>query len=167
MKFLHKLSDALETATLWVIAVALAVMTVVVFAQVVFREMSASLPWSEELSRYLMVYLTYLGVSVGVKRKSLIAVEFVTGKFPAKAQNAVEMVTNIACIICCAIIILYGMKLVGITMMQKSPALRIPMGIAYFSLVLGGALMIIQFIVNTLNTVGGIFKDGSGREVAP
>jgi C4-dicarboxylate transporter DctQ subunit len=166
MKFLHKLSDALETATLWIIAAALAAMTVVVFAQVVARELAASLPWSEELSRYLMIYLTYLGISVGVKRKSHIAVEFVTGKFPVKVQNTVETVTNIACIVCCAIIILYGMQLVEITMMQKSPALRIPMGIAYFSLVLGSVLMIIQFIVNTLDTVRDIFNTGSGREVA-
>jgi TRAP-type C4-dicarboxylate transport system permease small subunit len=166
MKFLHKLSNVLESVTLWFIALALAAMTVVVFAQVVAREISASLPWSEELSRYLMIYLTYLGVSVGVKRKSHIAVEFVTGKFPVKVQNTIEAATNIVCILCCAIIVIYGVQLVDITMMQKSPALRIPMGIAYFSLVLGGSLMIIQFIVNTLDTFRDIFINGDGKEVA-
>jgi C4-dicarboxylate transporter DctQ subunit len=163
MKFLHKFSNALESATLWFIAVALAVMTVVVFAQVVFRAMSASLPWSEELSRYLMIYLTYLGVSVGVKRKSHIAVEFLVNRFPVKVQNTVEIITNIICIICCAIIFFYGMQLVGITMMQKSPALRIPMGAAYFSLVLGGLLMIIHFLINTLDSFRDIFNKGGGE----
>ncbi len=165
MKVLHKFSNALESATLWIIAAALAVMTVVVFAQVVFRELSASLPWSEELARYLMVYLTYLGISVGVKRKSHIAVEAVTRKFPLKVQNAVEIITNIACIVCCVIIVLYGIQLVNITMMQKSPALRMPMGIAYFSLVLGGILMIIQFLINTLDTLIDLFRGGNGGEV--
>lgn len=165
MKYLQKLSNILESATLWLIAAALAVMTVVVFVQVIFRMISASLPWSEELARYLMIYMTYLGVSVGVKRKSHIAVEFLVDRFPAKVQDAVEIVTNTICIICCAIIILYGVQLVEITMMQKSPAMQIPMGIAYFSLVLGGALMIIHFVINTLFIFKDLNNNGGGQEV--
>jgi len=165
MKYLQKLSNILESATLWLIAAALAVMTVVVFVQVIFRMISASLPWSEELARYLMIYMTYLGVSVGVKRKSHIAVEFLVDRFPAKVQDAVEIVTNTICIICCAIIVLYGVQLVEITMMQKSPAMQIPMGIAYFSLVLGGALMIIHFVINTLFIFKDLNNNGGGQEV--
>ena len=166
MKWLHKLSNVLENITLYFLAVALATMTVVVFTQVVFRLISSSLPWSEELSRYLMVYLTYVGASVGVKRKSHIAIEFVTSKFPLKIQYAVEIIANLICLACCAVIFYYGIKLVNITMMQKSPAMRIPMGTAYFALVLGASLMIIHFVNNTVDTVITLFKKDNGKEVA-
>ncbi len=165
MKLLQKISDILESATLWIIAVALAIMTVVVFAQVVFRELSASLPWSEELARYLMIYLTYLGVSVGVKRKSHIVIEFLVDKFPLKVRSAIEIVTNAACIFCCGIIVYYGVQLVSLTMMQKSPAMQIPIGIAYFSLVLGGFLMITHFLINTIALFTNFRSNEDGQEV--
>ena len=59
MKWIKKLADNFEG---YCCAVMLAVMSVVVFMQVVFRFLiKSSLPWSEELSRYLLVYITYFG----------------------------------------------------------------------------------------------------------
>ncbi|MGE4354153.1 MAG: TRAP transporter small permease [Oscillospiraceae bacterium] len=166
MKWLHKLSDMLETITMYFLAVALATMTIVVFVQVVFRLLNLSIPWSEELARYLMVYLTYVGASIGIKKKSHIAIEFVTGKFPLKIQSGIEIIANLLCLACCGIILYYGLKLVDITMMQKSPAMRIPMGVAYFSQVLGASLMIIQFLNNTVDTAVDLFRKGNRGEVA-
>ncbi|MGI6028022.1 MAG: TRAP transporter small permease [Candidatus Heteroscillospira sp.] len=165
MKWLHKLSDALETVTMYFLAVVMATMTVVVFAQVVARLTAGSIKWSEELARYLMVYLCYVGASIGVKKKSHIAIEFVTGKFPRKVQDAVEILANLLCLVCCGIILYYGMRLVDITMMQKTPAMRIPMGYAYFSMVLGGGLMTIQFINNTVDCIVDLFRKNNGQEV--
>jgi len=153
VKWLHKLSNLLERITLLFLALAMAVMVVVVFAQVVARLTAGSIKWSEELARYLMVYLTYVGASVGVKRKSHIAIEFINGKLPRKAEDTVDIVANLLCLVCCVAILFYGIKLVNLTMAQKTPAMRIPMGIAYFSMVLGSALMIVHFITNTVDSV--------------
>ena len=59
MKVLKKLAMNFEA---YLCAIAIAVMSVVVFVQVVFRFIvKSSLPWSEELSRYLQVYIICLG----------------------------------------------------------------------------------------------------------
>lgn len=165
MKWMHKLSDVLEKITMYFLAIAMALMTVVVFAQVVARLTSGSIKWSEELARYLMIYLTYVGASIGVKQKSHIAIEFVVSKFPRRVQDVVEIIANALCLACCAVILIYGMRLVDITMMQKTPAMRIPMGVAYFSMVLGGALMAIQFINNTIDCLVDLFRKKDAREV--
>ena len=62
MKVLKKLAMNFEA---YLCAIAIAVMSVVVFVQVVFRFIvKSSLPWSEELSRYLQVYITFFGTAM-------------------------------------------------------------------------------------------------------
>ena len=64
MRWLNKLSDGVNTVAEYFCAIALGIMSIVVFAQVVFRLTSGSLPWSEELARYLMIYMVYVGTFV-------------------------------------------------------------------------------------------------------
>ena len=155
MSWLNKLSDVVNTVAEYFCAIALGVMSIVVFAQVVFRLTSGSLPWSEELARYLMIYMVYVGTSIGIKRNSHIAVEVIMDRSPAKAQKVVEVLVDQLMMAAFGILCYYGMKIVNITMMQKSPAMQIKMGYIYLSMVLGGALMLLHCLNNMINTITG------------
>lgn len=87
MELIHRTSELLNSLVEKTICLLLAGMTAVTFAQVVCRLIQGSLPWSEELSRYMMVYLTFLGLSVGVKRGVLINIEAFMNLFPPQIQN--------------------------------------------------------------------------------
>jgi len=51
-------------------------MTAIIFLQVIFRYfLLQSLSWSEEVARYLFVWLTFLGASVVARSRSHIMVE--------------------------------------------------------------------------------------------
>ena len=158
MKWLHKLCDGQVPVALGFVARGMALMVVVVFAQVVARLTAGSITWSEELARYIMIYLTYVGASVGVKRKSHIAIEFINGRIPRRAEDTVDIVANLLCLFSCAIMFRYGIRLVDLTMAQKTPAMQIPMGVAYFSMVLGSLLMVIHFITNILDSILDLAK---------
>ncbi len=68
-----------------VLALLFGVIVCVMFAQVVFRYIfNNSLAWSEELIRFLFVWLTFLGGALAVKSKTHIAVEFFIGLLPGK-----------------------------------------------------------------------------------
>lgn len=152
VKWMYKLGDGLEAVTLWFLAAAMGAMSLVVLAQVIARLTAGSLPWSEELARYLMIYLTYVGASVGVKRKSHIAITFLSGRVPRRLEGAVDLAGNLLCLAACAVILRFGWKLVSMTMAQRSPAMQIPMGAAYFSVVLGSALMAFHFLTNSVDS---------------
>ena len=167
MRILNKLSDIVNFLVEHVVAVLMGLMTVVVFLQVVFRLISGSLPWSEELARYVMIFMVYLGASVGVKMKNHIAVEFVVNQLPGKWRMVVEILADILMLICFAVIIHFGLSVVRVTMMQKSPVLRVKMGYVYFSIVLGGILMCLQTVVNLISSLHNLITGQTDRVVTP
>lgn len=148
MSWLHKLSDKLNALVEQFLWAALAVMSVVVFAQVIFRIVKGSLPWSEEFARYVMIYLVYLGTSVGVKRGSLIAVEAFSTLLPKKLRKAVDILALLLSMVFFIILVVYGTKIVRTTFIQTSPAMMVRMGYIYAAIVIGGILMLIHGLSN-------------------
>lgn len=163
MRMLNKLSKGLNGAAEWFIAICLGIMSVVVFAQVICRLVAGSLPWSEELARYLMIYLVYVGTAVGIHKGNHIAVEFVMGLCPEKVQKLVAVLMDILMMVAFAVLVYYGSKIVNITMMQKSPAMQIKMGYVYFSMVLGGVFMFFDAFVDMLNIITGYKPEEKGE----
>ena len=149
-KGLDKIGTWLNFIAIALLAVGLACMVIIVFAQVVFRFFHAGIPWSEEAARYIMIYLTFIGASVGVKYKSHIAVEALIAALPITGKKLAELVIDLLLLFAFYVLIRYGLSLVSGTMLQLSPAMRLPMGYIYFALPLGGILMAFHTFVNIL-----------------
>ena len=78
MKVIKFLDDKLEE---YLMVFLVAVMTVLIFVQVVMRYVfSNSLAWTEELSRYLFLWSIWLGASYGVKTKTHVKLTVLTEK---------------------------------------------------------------------------------------
>ena len=77
-------------------------------------------------------------------------------------QDILEVLVDLLMLLCFAVIIYYGFKVVNVTMMQKSPAMQLKMGYIYFSLVLGGGLMFLQGTIDLIKTIARI----AGKEGA-
>jgi TRAP-type C4-dicarboxylate transport system permease small subunit len=74
VKAFHNISNWLDAACGAVCAVCVAAMVVLTGAQIVCRVAFTALDWSEELTRYLMVWAIFLGVSCMYKRMGHISV---------------------------------------------------------------------------------------------
>lgn len=157
MVILKNTSDTLNSWSEKLVCILLGAMTLVVFAQVIFRLFKASLPWSEELARYMMIYLTFIGASIGVKRGSHIAVEALMGLVREKYQKYVSLLVVLLCMAFFVILVVFGSKVVGTTMSQLSPAMKVNMGLVYLAIPLSGLLM----IIHSLNEIFEIFKKTS------
>jgi TRAP-type C4-dicarboxylate transport system permease small subunit len=127
----------------WVVAVILGVMSIVVFSQVVYRYvLEAPLPWSEELARYLMVWLVLLGASLGVRHKALIGMEALVNIFPAWLKRFSVETVLVVSLAFLAVVVYFGTRLAIMNHSQVSPAMEIPMSIPYAAVPVGGILMI-------------------------
>ncbi|MCJ7856394.1 TRAP transporter small permease [Lachnospiraceae bacterium NSJ-143] len=152
----------------YVCVVTLSVMSVVIFWQVVCRYvLKASLPWSEELSRYLLVWTAFIGGAYGVRLGAHIGVEAFTLLLPKKVQKVLAILVMIASIVLCAVICKYGFSIVQTQLAKKqlSPAMRIPMGYMYAAIPIGMILFIIRYIQDIIEAVKNFNKDDK-EEVA-
>jgi TRAP-type C4-dicarboxylate transport system permease small subunit len=147
MQFLSSLNKRLNSITTGVIIVFAVAMTVIVGYQVFRRYvMNASLIWSEEAARYLMVWITFLGSSVALKRGGHIKVTIIMDLLPKRSHHFVVLGSYAVVSFTLLVITYHGLKLAITNMHQLSPALQMPIGIVYFCLPIGGSLMMLQMV---------------------
>ncbi len=150
MKKLDRILDLYETGAFIFL---LSLMTVVVFAQVICRYIiHSSIPWSEELSRYCMLFTVYIGVGAGLKAGTHTGVDAFVQALPAEAKKIVILIEKILVL---GLSIAFFVISVQMTMQnfatgQKSATLFIPIAYAYAAIPLGFAGGIIRSLQNLL-----------------
>ncbi|WP_155801418.1 MULTISPECIES: TRAP transporter small permease [Jonquetella] len=117
-------------------------MVIIVFAQVFCRfVLKGALPWSEEASRYIMIWLSMLGASIGLRHGAHVGVEALVNVLSPKLRRAVHMLTCLISLGFSGAVVCYGYRLLHVVKRQVSPAMEISMVIPYSALVVGGLLM--------------------------
>jgi TRAP-type transport system small permease protein len=80
----------------YVIAAALAVMVVLVFGNVVMRyAFNSGITVSEEVSRWLFIWGTFLGALVALRDRAHLGVDMVVGRLPAWGRKLCMLVTHV------------------------------------------------------------------------
>jgi C4-dicarboxylate transporter DctQ subunit len=142
-----RLSDRLNRAAEAFIVADLAAMTALVIADVIARNMVASIVWSEELGvRFLGTWFVFVGASVGFKRGQLVNIGFFLDRLPPAVQTAVHRVGAILIAGFIVMVLYYGMDLVLFTFDQPSPVMNVRMGYAYLGVPVGAAIMLVHAI---------------------
>lgn len=165
MNAFRKLLNLVQLLTEYVLFLMVAAMVIIVFAQVIFRfVLHASLPWSEEASRYIMVWISMLGAGIGIRRKGHIGVEAVVMLLPARLKRATAVLTTLIASGFFVGMVFYGIRICGVVAAQESPAMEISMAIPYGALVAGGALMLLYSLEELLGLAGiAPAEGGSGQ----
>lgn len=130
-------------------ASAILLTTVVLFANVVLRYgFSASTSWAEELIRYLMIWITFIGGGICVRRGAHIRMDFILTVIPPRYGVMLSRAAYLLAAAFCAFLAWHGIRLMSFTIAhgQTSPALEVPMWVPYLAMPLGSALMMIHFI---------------------
>ena len=143
LKFLGKIEDVF-------CAVSLLLTTIILFVNVVLRYVfSASTSWAEELIRYLMIWITFIGGAVCVRHAAHIRMDFLLTMLPRSVSRMVTRLVYLIAAGFCAALIVYSWRLVEFTieMEQTSPAMEVPMWIPYMAMPLGSALMVLHFVI--------------------
>ena len=145
--WLKKFNKSVTLATEAVIIVLMAIMAVVTIAQVFMRYvMHSPIRWSEELARYLMVWVAFFGASLGIKAGTHFGLEVFLKYFSPKVQQIISLMTKLLLIFFLIVVLKEGIALSCALAFQRSPAMRISMFWPYFSVPVGALLMIIQLV---------------------
>jgi TRAP-type C4-dicarboxylate transport system permease small subunit len=130
----------------------------IVIVQVIMRYVfNSSLPWSEELARYIFLWQIWVGTSWGVKEHRHIRVDALPLALSPKAKFRLEMVVLLIWAAFSFFIAYKGSQLCSLLFRrhQLSPAMRIPIVYAYLSVPAGCFLMGIRLIAE----IGKLFSN--------
>lgn len=136
------------------LALILAILTWQVIGRYVFKDTPE---WSEELSRYLFLWLIFFGAGYAAKENAHIRIEAFNNLWPKSIRKWITLAGELLWV-AFNLIILYESAIYtyGVfTSKQISVAVKINMGWAYLGIPAGYALMIIRIIINIIK--GKIF----------
>lgn len=163
MKKLDFVLDKIEEILCTVLA---CVMAVSILIQVINRNtVQLPLVWCEELARYCMVWLIFVGISAGVKKGAHIGVDALVNILPKNIRKIVNVVTNVLVtglygyLTLLSADITLGIRETG----QVSPAMQIPMYLIYGGLIVGMLMSTIRSVQVTMNALkeGNEFTEGA------
>ena len=120
-----------------------------VFLNVVLRTLfNSGLTWSEELARYLFVYVTYIGAISAMRSNAHMSVDVVLSRVKPKVQMTMYVISQSLIAIIMMILIRGAFKMVLQNTMSKTAALGIPYSVLYFGGIITGAAIAILAVVN-------------------
>ena len=127
-------------------AILFIMMFAILVAQIIFRQVFDSpLVWSEELAILLFTYVGMLGVSIGVKYRQHVFIDFLYNKFSGKGLKIANTFIQSVVFISLIAMIQIGYKLFLRKKIFQLIALKISAGWMYVALPLIATLMLIRF----------------------
>ena len=156
MKALRTFLNYADKCCHWVIIIGLAVMTLVLFAQVAARYLfDSGLSWSEELSRYIMIWVVYLGAAVVYKDNSHISVTALEEAIGPKARLWLNLFQKLVSMGFIGLVGVYSYRTLEFAALQTSPNMLIPMNYIYLVFPLSSALIILHLIISIIDDLSG------------
>jgi TRAP-type transport system small permease protein len=135
-------------ANRFVVGALLAVMAVLVFANVVLRYLfGISLSWVEELTRYMMIWLAWLAAGLAMREGAHIAIDNLQHALPPLGARALRLFVLVAVVGFFAAVAWFGWRYAMFAWRQQTAVLRLPLGAVYLAIPAGSLLMIAHVLI--------------------
>ncbi|WP_423408316.1 TRAP transporter small permease [Heyndrickxia sp. MSNUG] len=152
MQQVIKAIDSINRVVGILLSLMLGVMSILIILQVISRfVINFPLTWSEELSRYLMIYIVFLGAGLAMRHNNLISIELLPESLSGNKRKVVIILVMIISIIFFAILFKQGIDMLGMVKMQSSPGLQLSMSIPYASIPIGSFVLAINSLAVILD----------------
>ena len=146
--FAHRADILLLGLNRFVCAALLAVMATLVFGNVVGRYLfGVSASWAEEVARYLVIWSALLAAGLALREGAHIAVETLPESLPPR--GAVALRGLVAAIVAgfLGVLVWLGMEYAEFARMQRTPVLRLSMGLVYLAIPIGAGLCLLHLLI--------------------
>lgn len=133
------------------IALLFAFSTIILFVTVIMRYFfNASPSWTEEASRYLMIWIIYIGVSQTIETNSELKIDILTKFIKSRAFYKASMILGtIISIIVSIYIVIYGFKFtLQLKEMNQAPgSFNLPMYLIYIIIPITAIIWVFKYCV--------------------
>lgn len=127
----------------------------VITLQIVSRVFFTSFAWTEEVARFLLIWIAFLGAALAFQQGRHIAVTFVRDLMPLNLRRIITGAGILVAIAFLVTLAMIGWKYSGIQSFQKSPSLRISMFWVYLVMPASAAIMTFLSVVDLVRLLAG------------
>ncbi|MEW4308065.1 TRAP transporter small permease [Rossellomorea marisflavi] len=142
-----KMINQINTAIKYIVSTMLIFLTILVVLQVTTRfVINVPLAWTEEIAKYLMIYIVFFGSGLAMRNNQHIAIDFMVEILKEKSKVVLEKIILWVCGIFSVFLIYFGSQLTFRVIEQSTPTLQYSMAWAYAAIPLGALLMLLNII---------------------
>lgn len=140
----------------WGLAFLLLTMTVLIFWQVFARfVVGKPLFFSDEIARFAMIWLTFIGAGYAYRKGALISVDILLEYSGPRFSSVLRVLVVLCSALFALIIVIYGFDLVGRVASQTAPSTRVSMMWPYMAVPLGGIVILVNSVALLIDEVVG------------
>ena len=107
-KILTPVSNALDKLCSVLIVIMLGLMVLITGAQIICRIWFTALTWSDEVTRYLLIWSTFLGASVVYRHSGHISVTIVQDAVPPRLSKILRVAVHAICFVLFTVLLYFS-----------------------------------------------------------
>jgi len=153
MPYLQHISQAINAVVEKILFVIGAAICIILFAQVASRYAGASLGWSEEVSRHLLVAITFMGGTVAYKRASFIGLQGFGHYLGPAIQQTIVVALQALTLCCFGLIAWFGAAYTVKAAEHTSSSLQIPMSIPFSVIPVASVILVVHVLADMARTL--------------
>jgi len=158
---LKTLSDVLDGVIAKVVTVLIVALIFTITLQIVSRSFFQAFTWTEELSRYLLVWSTFLGATLAYKRGLHISITIVVDALHGRFRSLFVVLGYALSLYFFGLAIWNGFELMVKQIFHVSPALQLPMRWIYLGIPLGFSVMSVHALAKVAEELVVKSKEGA------
>ena len=145
-KILTPVSNLLDTACSVAIVIMLGAMVIITGAQIICRTWFTALSWSDEVTRYLLIWSTFLGATVVYRHNGHISVTLLQDAVKPSVAKALRVLVHVICFVLFAVLFYYSM-LYCMKLKKTATALPIKMKYIYSCIPVSMVIMMVHALL--------------------
>ena len=113
--------------------------------------MGSQASWTEELARFLLIWIGILGAAYAAGQKAHLAIDLVSPRLDNSGKKNLRLIINsLVLIFAFLVMVVGGFRLIYLsqTLGQLSPALRVPMAVVYAVIPVSGIFIVYYKLVD-------------------
>ena len=118
----------------WLLICVFGLMVLLVFGNVVLRYgFNYGIIFSEEVSRFLFVWMVFLGSVLMLRDNGHLGVHTITKMLPLAGKKFCKFLGDSLTLACCVLLSIGGWQIIGLNMANIAPISEIPLGVVYMA----------------------------------
>src|SRR5665647_172194 len=147
-RWLQRISEQVNVLMEKLLLLAGVAIAIILFIQVLARYLGSSLSWSEEVGRYLLITITFLGATVAYKRANFIGLAGFGARLGPFIEQAIVRLLQVLTLACFGLITWFGALYTLNSWEQTSTAVQMPMSIPLSVIPLSGVVFLLHVLAD-------------------